>query len=337
MGSINAPYRLRSEKMSRLKGSATKRGSLVNKTKIILAIGLVLVLLMFLTACTGTTLVSKKQREEGIATARAHIGTRGLDMNFVQGAPPDRIYETNTLSFVLELRNRGAWQLGAGSGRIYLTGFDQNIIQMPMSSSGIAIPFLEARTQFNPDGGYDTVAFESIRISLPEGLDVYKPRFILTACYNYVTEATPIVCVDPDPYSPSEQKACIPASVLGTSGQGAPVAISNVIVEPMPGRVQFKIDIINVGGGRVVDISQCPFDLQYQSINQVSVDLVSLGERAGNCKPAGKLRLVNNKATLYCDFDVSDKTSAYTTPLNVRLSYGYMDSISRDIEIRSIT
>lgn len=326
--------------MSRSQKSALRRSSLAGKHKLILTLNLVSILLIslsiILTGCTGTTLGGKKQ-EEGIGTAKAHIGTKGIVMSFVQGTPPDRIYESNTLTFLVELRNQGAWQIGAGSGRLYLTGFDQNIIEMPISSAGVSIPFLDAKTQFNPDGGYDTVTFESTRISLPEGLDAYKPKFILTACYNYVTEATPVVCVDPDPYSPSEQKACLPTSVSGASGQGAPVAVSNVAVEPMPGRSQFRIDISNVGGGRVVDASQCPFDLQYQNINLVSVDLVSLGGgRTGNCKPTGKLRLVNNKATIYCDFDVSDKTSAYTTPLNIRLSYGYMDSITKDVEIRSI-
>ena len=56
------------------------------------------------------------------------------------------------------------------------------------------------------------------------------------------------------------------------------------------------------------------------------------------CDPKPPVRLDSSgRAIIYCKttgFDFYGQ-SAYKTPLNIRLSYGYMNSVMRPIEIRS--
>lgn len=275
----------------------------------------------------------------------AYTGTQGLVINFVPNYPPTVIYssgnnEDSEHNVIVEIRNKGAYKT---SGQLYLTGFDQNIIKI--TDTPRALPTIEGKSPLNLEGGYAQIQFPSTTtfwIDLPEGTDVYPVTLQATACYDYRTIATLSVCVDPDPYGVIRQKACVPFGANTGGGQGAPVAITSVQQESLPGKVIFKMTISNVGGGQVLDeglSSQCTQRLKYAQQDIIRIVKAQLSGASGSCTPSvgQDLRMVNNQAQLTCTFNLPTGKLAYTTTLEVELAYGYMSSIFIPIQIKKIT
>lgn len=297
---------------------------------------LMVFLLMVSVGCQlGTGLrVNQKQKEEVSETV--YKGVKGLTMQFVKNNPPRVIYTTTPLSIIIELRNQGTHNIA--NGRLYLSGVDQHIIDITPNQEHFN---LEGKSKYNLYGGLDVVAFESRGVNLPRGTDLYEPTILASACYEYKTSASPLVCIDPDPYSALEQEACKVKDISMAGGQGAPVAVTRVEEEAIPGRVNFRIHIANQDTGVVMDnsaytLNKCPGKLQHNDLDTVYYS-VRMGNNLGDCNPDDKIKLVDKKGTIYCSFQVPTSEQAYQTILNIDLMYGYLSQISQRVEIRSIS
>ena len=290
-------------------------------------------------------------------------GYKGLEMEFMKNLPPAKMYDTTPLNILIDLHNGGTFDL-TGRCELYLHGYDTNIIGGLWKTQPCG--FLEAKTKFgNPEGGRDSVEFETDIIQIPEGIDSLPQDFVVTACYEYETLANPVVCIDPRLYEPVPiERACNAMDVILSGGQGAPVSVDKVEVETMKEKVLFKIHITNRGGtttstrkilggtfgsqkketgrrGTVLSwhssiIDGCPFNLDYEDYNIVDYDIDMTGGSLIRCTPEidgdRRIRLVDNKGVIYCYFDIYGD-SAYTTPLNIQLNYNYMESISTKVDI----
>ena len=251
-----------------------------------------LILSIFLFGC------AQKPAEQN--TGLAHTGTQGIVFDFLPNYPPSVVYTPGTgdtgNSIVLEVKNRGAYTTGA---MFYLSGFDPGILSVGSASQ--AIGTLEGKTPTNTEGGYTQIQFPSygtFGVNLPQGTDVYPVTLQATACYDYQTKASLPVCVDPDPYGLIKQKACTPRGAAVGGGQGAPVAVTSVEQESLPGKAVFKMRIGNVGGGQVIDrglSNVCITSaLRYDQLDKITYN-VKLAGAGGECKPVTPLRIVNNQ------------------------------------------
>ncbi len=270
-----------------------------------------------------------------------HIGTQGLELNFMYGNPPPKIYKGEELSIIIELKNKGAYpnpEENRGAfldGKIYLHGYDTAYIdsffpkQLPADLYG--------KDEFNSEGGYTTMTFQSSSVNMPDGADTIPQSVQASVCYRYQTTATPTVCIDPDPYSTKiKNKPCSINQVQMTSSQGAPVAVTRVEQDVLQSKIAFKITVSNVGGGRIVEsnnLNKCPGNLDYYNTDIVYVS----GEISnGNiyCKNNGQLRLRNNVGTIICEANKPESDlSAYKTPLKIKLDYAYTKTIRTDVRI----
>ncbi|MEK6822934.1 MAG: hypothetical protein AABY13_03815 [Nanoarchaeota archaeon] len=300
-------------------------------------IGTLTILLLLLAACQG--------RGTETRSTNYRTGTEGIQFMFASNLPPSRIYDDQKLDVLVELENRGATGVGGAGDRLYLSGFDPQIIT-GISAIGEQIPAMNGKSQYGP-GDKTFVTFTGTPVSLfGLNIDKYSPRLQLTACYSYDTIATANVCIDPEPESRAvRDKVCTPTSV-GTGSQGAPVSVSSVNVEASPTTTRFDITIQNSGRGKpfrssLQYLQKCsPFDptgLQYNEIDYVElVDVAVAGTSIkNNCRPndQGHVRLAGGSAHLYCQFDHIPGTSAYTTPLTVTLRYGYREILQRELTI----
>ncbi len=289
-----------------------------------------ILLLFFSFGCTQKTGDSTDYRK----------GTQGIVMSFMADMPPAKMYDNMPIDLVVEIKNKGAYPQPTGiTGlAIYLSGFDDTLIMgMPKQMS---IPNLEGKNPYNPEGGYDVVSFRGNIINFDSrNIDSYNANFLVTSCYNYETIASQTVCVDPEPYSTKEKtKVCtIPPSYSLSGGQGAPVAVTKIEETVLSNKIQFKIYIKNLGDGKVVDKSRlnidCPYSLDYTNLNKVYVS----GRVSGyslSCKPANPINLINGEGSAICTVPKPAMSkSAYTTPLQVKLEYGYSSSIQKSVEI----
>lgn len=267
-------------------------------------------------------------------------GTQGLEVVFAADTPPSKVYAGSYLNMVLEVKNKGAFDIENGNAMVYLTGFDPTAIKLQGYDTKnkykkIMVPPTTGKNAYIPEGGYNVIDVkESDKVSVPFG-ESYKPKLMATTCYKYYTLATPTVCVVSNPESILKENICKPDSIT-MSSQGGPVAVTKVEEEVMQQMLNFIITVENVGNGKVIDqnrLNNCPFNLGHTDLNLVDVDVSMSGGGEVECTPADKrIRLVNGKGVIFCKIPIEMETS-YTTPLLITLNYGYSSSVIRDVEI----
>jgi hypothetical protein len=275
-----------------------------------------------------------------------HTGTQGIEISFINNAPPLRVYEGDNLDISIEVKNKGAYPEGETfQGKLELSGFDPNSIKGSWDG-GNGIPTdLEGKSQYNPEGGYEVMSYKNRNgVHVPFDADYYEPRIIVHSCYKYSTIADPIVCIDPDPYSlVEEDKVCNIHDVSVGGGQGAPIAVTRVEEEVGSDQIYFRIYVSNMGGGSVMlpgAYNDCPFDVELEDLNKVVAKVKLPYDASPDCSPKGTssdpIRLTNGAGYIFCKFNKPASDSAYTTTLNVELDYTYSDSISKQIKIINI-
>ncbi len=298
-------------------------------------------LVLFL-ALFSLVLISCKPKTDTTpdGTTEVYTGTKGLEMSFVKNQPPSKIYDKDSLNILLELKNLGASDLSGSKCRLFISGYSNSIVRM--SDNDMDCGNLEGKTIYNPEGSYETVEFKAASMELPENMDTMSQNFLVEACYEYQTTANPVVCIDPRIYDlTTTEKACTVKDVTLSGGQGAPVAVTGVKVNMMKSRVQFKINVANLGKGTVLSqgtsiFQDCPYNLQFYDYNLIDYEVDMSGATLESCSPqidgGQRMRLVDNKGMIICTFQINDDTT-YSTPLSINLYYNYLDSVSKKVEI----
>ncbi len=115
-----------------------------------LEICLVLIIIsLFLAGCEGIRRPGAKPED---VEEDVHRGIRGLRMEFARNLPPNKMFDTDALTIMVEMENRGASDLTGSKCYLHLAGFDQfifpnlgtgmDIILHPMALAGYIGLFL---------------------------------------------------------------------------------------------------------------------------------------------------------------------------------------------------
>lgn len=324
------------------------------------------IIMLALSACARRT--SERPR-----TVNKRAGNEGLKLRFLPQTPPSQVYATDpaALRLIIELRNIGAEDIHPNSDLdLRVIGYDPNIIGLApklstaaISSVGSVFQFssgtvIEGRDEFFPEGGFQIAEWDTAFINMPPNLDRLQQTFIVNACYTYRTIASPVVCIDPDPFSASavaQEKPCYVRDIGMAGGQGGPVAVTSVEEQILPtqGQVQFKINIRNTGNGVLFADDQptqvtrnsgaftrCTAQrLSVSDLNKVYVEQVTiaglipvLSNGPSTCNP-NPVILTNGQGFTYCTFAGINPGNIYETPLEIVLNYGYKTSAASTVQI----
>ncbi|AJF61516.1 hypothetical protein QT06_C0001G0676 [archaeon GW2011_AR15] len=302
-----------------------------------------LILLAVITACTGGS--GEADLEKDI-----YKGTTGVVLSFFENSLGDEVFENEQLNLPIKLENKGAYQV-TNSKLVVATerGFIEfsngnNIYQ----KSGIR---LDGKSVFVT---FDDFHIEELVMNVKE-LDPqseYHDSFItVNFCYDYKTSAFAEVCIDTDPHGQRvSDKACSQINSISMSeGQGGPVVIERVetrmLVVDNFIKPQFKIYISNRGEGTVISpnridsvCSQGSIGQEtYNSLRLTALDMSGFSMGSFECIPS-ELVLYNDEDFITCTLKtgISRDRQPYLTPLKVELSYGYMETASKEIKIKKI-
>ncbi len=336
---------------------------MVSFKKIIMTM-LVLVLIISVAACPTKKKDAKTKIEE------LRTGTEGMKIRFMPNNPPATVYVgdssnlQNKIDIAIELVNKGVYpqpeESKAMNGKLYLSGYDKNIIDLAQPSYDLSkSTSLFGKTLINFEGGTEVVTFTP-QVKLENlKVDKYEPIFLATLCYEYKTIAGPSVCIDPDPYPTIKQKKVCEVKDTTLTSQGAPIAVTKIEEKALSEKTQFMITVKNVGAGdvlRFIDTPQAqgasaqqsgnPIDkcdpygknkLTKEDIDKVYVEGVTIGDQFLQCWPfaesnakanQGHIRLQNGEGSIICELLKENNaypggTTAYTTPLKIELKYVY--------------
>ena len=326
-------------------------------------LALFFVLLILVSGCSGKKDVKKSLEE-------IRTGTEGISVSFLPNNPPSTIHVAGTdtetvFDVVLELRNRGAYpqpdEDRKQQVKIYISGYDNNLMKIDVIPDDVTrlITSLEGKSNVNVIGGTDIVTFKGKVTAANLKVEKYEPTLLATVCYRYFTTAGPSVCIDPDPYSTLSQKKVCEVNDISLSDQGAPIAVTRIDEEAFQDKTQFKISIKNVGNGDVIKkesitdkcdpLATAANKIGRDDVDKVSLEGVTIGDIELDCSPfadgsvkskKGTMRIINGEAYIVCELNKADyeayrsSRTSFTTPLKIRLEYGYRTTAQRSLQIK---
>lgn len=320
-----------------------------------------LVLTIILSSCDGSYMPRPKD-------VNYFEGTKGLESAFLEEAPPDEIYENSTFNINLFLENRGAFDVVDENYGIISISFDpfyvdvsdltelRNADSIDVSKNGIVVKGIQlyGKSKYFPTGSETFLSFPNFKTKGIKGQrEQPRTQIFSSLCYPYVTTLSDLVCIDLNIYGQNLRKQVCSQQDLSFADQGAPLAVMRVEVENQPAgsdvvRPVFTIHVRNRGSGSVLSSTYnaadfervCSFnDLYREDFNTVNIRAILSNTKELVCFP-NPIRLFDGEGFTRCkvrDEDLIIGHQNYETPLTVNLSYIYLTSISREIEIKRLS
>ncbi|MBN2459394.1 hypothetical protein JXB28_03860 [Candidatus Woesearchaeota archaeon] len=321
---------------------------------------IILIFIIILLFTTASSCNFQQQPKE----VNYYVGIKGMEMMFLETSPPKEVYEEATFPVTVYVENKGAFDVIDDKYGILSFSFDPFYIELfdIQNGSGVTVTRnsmvlkgiqLRGKSRYSPSGTESFLSFPNFRAKSVMGQrEMPFTQISSTLCYPYTTTLSQIVCVDLNIYGENQRTQICTQNDLSFSDQGAPVAITLVEVENHPVgnnmvRPVFTIHLQNKGSGTVLTPYDnpaemdrvCSFhDLYREDFNTVRVDAILSNDRWLECTP-NPIRLYNNEGFTRCQ--VTDEGlimgyQNYQTPLTITLSYIYLTSISKRIDIKRL-
>jgi hypothetical protein len=300
----------------------------------------IIFIFLILILCLGC---NKNGVSSQITEEEFHIGNDGLLFSFMDNMPPMLVYEQENFPVSLKIENKGAFDITNG---VLILNVEKDNINVKEGTLKRSIK-LYGKSFGIPYGETDAAHFLLSAKELDKETETITSTVLATICYKYETDFTSTVCVDTDFYNTKNvQKACSAQSQTFSSGQGGPVSITNIeasmtqednMIKPV-----YTITIDNVGGGLVIEsdsvTSACSAEpVSKDDINKLEITAKFAGDNTPLTCKLSSSKLKNNEIIARCisNIGIDESVPAYNTVLQVSLSYGYTQTISKSFEIRS--
>ncbi len=293
-----------------------------------------------------------------------YVGTKGLEMKFLDQAPPSDIYEGSSFSAGIMVENGGAVNVMDDSHGILSLSFDPfyiELIEITNTTSisvtkngfnfkGIQLP---GKSIYYPTGYETFYTFPNFKTkSIMGQREQPDTQLFASLCYPYQTSFSGLVCVDFNLFGENLRKqVCAQKDLSLSGGQGAPVAIVGIATEnqPVGNRVRpvFTLHIQNLGSGTVLTNylnapnldRTCAFqELNREDFNTIGVRAALSGTKELQCTPQ-PVRLFNGEGFVRCmvkDEDLILGNQNYPALLSINLSYVYLTSASKTIKVKRL-
>ncbi len=271
-----------------------------------------------------------------------NTGGKGLSMELLTNMPPDELLMDTDFKVGVLVKNEGY----SPASPVLLSV--SSCQAAPIGGSTVAgtnWDLIEGKTMYNPSGSNVRYIFD-----LQAQEEDLECLLQIELCYLYETFADPDVCVDPDIYNLKNDKVCTIQQVK-PGKQGGPVVVDKIDTAMLPSGgemiVQFKIYVKNLQEGQVVSYSESAIgdvcgsqtDLSPDRIgwNEVRAS-VTLGATDLDCG-SGIIHMTRNFDSNFvlCSTTIPINTITYSSPLNIRLSYGYITNDYKEVTIRDFS
>lgn len=251
---------------------------MINKKELKL-IAFSVVFLLFIAGCAGGD-----KTPAGAPTSPFLGGSEGIEISFLEGAPPEEVTDNGLFDFqaILMIKNKGEYALGKDQVNASLIGFQPEDFGITDDAATVAVDERDVLEGRRPDDDpqprkrdsegniieavetlitfpTDTANF-NVRRSLP-GNNVFV--FRADVCYRYETQAASDICVLENMIDVPSDALCQPSEPKEVFSSGSPVTITSFRQNAVgKDKVQFVFDIVHSGQGSIFSrenpFSQCP-------------------------------------------------------------------------------
>ncbi len=274
-----------------------------------------------------------------------YVGKDGLILEFVQGAPPTRVYSGERFEVHTTLKNVGAYNIN-GTERAKLTiGYDPFTFLSSEKYNENLYQTLYGKNSDNPAGDWNEFVLERFYANNLFGNFERRPSNIyVKLCYPYQTTFVEEVCMDMsfDQENLREQ-VCEAKALKFNDGQGAPVAVTKITPRMVPFdsyiQPEYEIEVTNLGEGIVFE-PLMKFEGNYEvchenaALNVIDLKAELMGEEM-ECIPEN-ITLIDGVGTASCRFKSNTilKTSSnFYSSLHIYLNYNYESTYVKEMEV----
>lgn len=313
-----------------------------------------MVMIMFMFGCS-----SSDGKDVGPSSTPFVGGETGIDMSFIEGAPPDEVFDNSQYPFSvsLKLENKGEADVSKDEAYVKITGINPNDFnKTPADMKKNLVEDLEA-TKKNFDGsilngGITISEFNDLNYEPDVAGNFEGPRIRAELCYNYKTKTSTNICVKEDLLGNEGSKSiCEVSEDKDPQNSGAPIHITKVTEQPMGTdkiHVSFVIEHVGDANDRFfkkgTDCADTPTNTdRYKvyvhvtsDINGVKASCTGLQEPSSD-NSAGYVTLFNKAPrTVVCSFDISSASGEFEDLFTVELEYRYMQFIEKAILVKDV-
>jgi len=318
--------------------------------KVLILIGL----LLFIAGCA--------EEEGGVGPKETPYvgGKTALSMSFIEGAPPDEIFDDGQYPFsvVIKLDNKGEDDISAGEGYIKIVGINPTDFGKTAADLRKDIPEDIKGTRKNAEGDIvdgDTIIMEFTDFNyLPDITGNFDgPRIRPELCYDYETKTTTEICVKSDLLHDFETKEiCSVSGDKTTYNSGGPLHITEFKEATLGSdkiQVSFKVEHVGDVNDRFFKQgTECNYKVTNLDRNKVWVEVTSdINGKKASCSgleepaadnSAGYVTLWDRKPrTVVCSVDVSDVEGVFEELFTVSLKYRYMQFIEKSVLVKDVS
>lgn len=262
-----------------------------------------------------------------LVSCGSNQGEKNIDYNFKQGiaelhlqfldnAPPEKIYPSSQFKMILIIDNQEAYDVK--NVLIRIIGLDQSYFSVsPLEQK---VDLLLGRSMLNPGGDKIILEpFEGDAQNLFLNAEEYIGNYFVKMNYESKIDFADTFCIDSRLYE-AYDSGCKVMPQKSYNGQGAPLAINNVeeIIIPSPsGSVEFRFNLKNLGQGKVGKVNIKEAKLGGETIE---CNFKGLGF---NQKNLDFEKDQQQETIIICKKNLLEEVSSYMTTLNIELTYNY--------------
>lgn len=288
-------------------------------------LGLMLVSLLFLTACKKEATQEKGAFMGGTQGVVTKFEPFGVEENGVFS-----IFDTETFPIEVTLQNKGEYQIQPNDVSVKLLGPAPDEVQGISARTLKNKAAIDKISEFVPNGGEETVSFATDAKYNNDVQGVIERDWFASVEYRYKTMLIiPEVCLKEDI---TDDRVCEVQEVKKYFVSGAPI-IATSVEEDTAGRgiMALKIKIKDVGNGDVTRVGE-GFEATTDKL------AFSLDDNAWECKSSGRIneaRLQNDEAEIICKLkEPLKKGDLFTKQLTLTLDYLYRDLVQETLRIK---
>jgi len=268
------------------------------------------------------------------------LGTDGVVI--IIPSVPKELSSGQGIEIPITLQNVGAHKVQ--NAVLTITGYNPEYVNFRTTPKVEGIN-LEGKTRYIP-GEKITKFFTISSITVPEST-VRTEVFDVFVCYQYQTIATAVVCINPQLAfgETAVISGCDFADAKISASQGAPVAVTKVQTWYYSDKneVEFRIFVKDVSNKGVVIENSAYSRFCLSSSPVKELDLVDIKAYIGgqeiNCyignEQVSRFKIIEEGYSVVCRTPYDMYEQAFTTPLSLMLSYGYVTREGFSIDLKN--
>lgn len=295
--------------------------------KILLLASILLILI------SGATSPTSCQKQEATT-----FNSSGLLMGFIENAPPTLMTTGVTYPVYLDIQNQGGADIQQGQTSFYLTGIGENLQNIEFKKQNAN---LLSKKSIYQEGGKERIIF-SQNAKPWKGLpNPYNITMKIDSCYNYATISQTVICVG----STDEICTISGEKITSQSNSAGPVQITSMAEQVQGNKLYLTFKLENKGVGSAYSIGSDCDKLENNDLNEkTKKDLININietDPGFSCSlqnaeaPYGQKQGTEGLAslgTVTC-VKVLGTERTYSTPIQITLTYKYVDSLIKTITI----